>query len=174
MSTLLIGDSILRHIPRHPKFVVHFFPGIDCQSLLEKVCEGALDDCLKGVSFIIILVGTNDVPFCFPHKVAQKIVSVGCVFKCRKRNIQVAIAGVLPRPADGALYDDATRRTNAILPSLCDRAGLTLLPAFRPFLRNNRPNPEYFVPDGLHLNSKGLTALRRGFLSAIDRHVRRG
>ena len=170
MTTLIVGDSILRHLPEHSNYKCLFYPGDYCEDLSEKLIAGAFDSYLDHCVLVIILIGTNDISLTLPHKVAHKVVATAQLFLARKPSITVAVTGILPRPGDHSLYNLPVKYTNQLLKPLCESSGIIYLACFRPLLRGGVPRQEYYTSSGLHPSAKGITALYRGFLSAIDRH----
>ena len=169
---LLLGDSLLRFLPLNDKFNKVFLPGIDCESLSNLICKGEFDQLLQTVSLVIILVGTNDIPLLFPDKVAKRVVSVALVIKARCRHLKVAVAGILPRPGDHGIYSHAIKLCNKEIEAICKDTDNVPLRSYRAFLSFNSLVPRHFHSDGLHLSESGCTLLYRGFLSAIDRHMK--
>ena len=168
---VVLGDSLLRHLPDNPKFSKVFFPGIDSAALSGKIVNGDLDNVLANASLIIILVGTNDIPCNLPRKVAIKVVSLGTLIQARFRGTCVALAGILPRPEDEGLYSLAIKQTNKLIEQFCIGTTLVNLRCYRAFLSHNEPTLHHFSLDGLHLSEHGVTTLYRQLMSAIHRHT---
>ena len=169
---VVLGDSLLRHLPDNPKFSKVVFPGIDCAALSEEIVNGHLDSVLRNASLIIVLVGTNDIPCNFPRKVAIRVVSIGTLIQARFRGARVALSGILPRPEDKGLYSLAIKQTNKLIEEFCVGTNLVNLRRYKAFLSHNQPTLHHFSIDGLHLSEPGITTLYRQFMSAIDRHTK--
>ena len=171
VSTLILGDSLVRELPDNSKYSKLFYPGIDCRGLSEKISVGELDKYLRSVSLVILLIGTNDVPLSFPDRVARKILSVALVLRGRFRGLTVAIAGIIPRLSDNGIYQYATKFCNKSLEAIVTGdSHIKLLRSYRAFLSWDAPRRSHLSVDGLHLSEQGLKALYRGFMSAIYSH----
>ena len=172
VSTLVLGDSLVRELPDNSKYRKLTFPGIDCRGLSEKISVGELDNSLHGISLVILLVGTNDVPLSFPNRVARRVLSVALVLKGRFRGVSVAIAGILPRLSDDGIYIYATKLCNKNLEKIATGGDIKLLRSYRALLSWDMPRRSHFSADGLHLSEQGIKALYRGFMSAVYAHER--
>ena len=166
---LILGDSLIRHLPDNNLYRKVFYPGINCDELSEKISLGELDHILLDTALVILVIGTNDIPLYFPERVARKISSTALVIKGRKRSITVAVAGILPRPGDNNIYNTATKLCNKSFETLIVGTGILPLRSYRALLNFNTPRLTHYLPDGLHLNAVGIRVLYRGFMSHMHR-----
>jgi len=167
MSSLVIGDSLLKNLYRHPSHKLIFRPGYSLVQFLEDICLGVFDTDLESVSTVIFLVGANDVPLLKPENVVHLLVACAQALLTRKRGLKVGVCSILPQPKDGGLYMPAIRAVNAVLKSIAISYGFTYLFVAKPFLFGNKPNLSYFTSDGLHLTKKGDKSLFNSFCSVL-------
>ena len=159
MLTLVISDSIGKKLWRSPHFRVEAQGGYSAWALLEDICRGKFDKALESIARVNLLVGTNDVPITTPLNLVTVLISCAQALVARKRDLEVSICGLLPRPQYNGLYQAAIKTVNKCLGVACKINGFPYLKVFKPFLYKGGIRPDYFTDDQLHPSRKGLKAL---------------
>ena len=90
--------------------------------------------------------------------------------RINNHDVTILISAIIPRPWDHERRNNVRIIYNGILQNLNSQRGVFYIPTYRPFLdRNKNPLTECFLPDGLHLTTRGSEQLRSFFYDKIDK-----
>ena len=154
-TTLLIGDSNLRHIRRRrldPRghTMVRTFPGISVNELTDIIKNGEIQGNYNNV---ILHVGTVDfAEFSSSENIVNDTKEL--IRECRKvfKGATVSLTQILPQFYDGQYV--STADVNSAIQKLCKDMQVT-------WIKLPIHHWSFFRPDGIHLNQKGVIALVR-------------
>lgn len=165
---IIVGDSIVKHLPLIEGVQLSAFPGTTITRLQHQLSTINL----SAFSFIIVHVGTNNVAK--GHSVAfmcSAFADLVNYLRARAPGIRIIISSVLPRPVD----DDSSRsiiyELNAYLEkNMAKDLNFHFLKSYRPFCFKGQIKRHLFarLDGGLHLNSEGCARLHNFFLRVIS------
>jgi ribA/ribD-fused uncharacterized protein len=167
MLPLVIGDSLIKHLPASKKFDVCAKGGLSAEDFLFAVCQGAYDCYLQDRTLILLALGTNDVCNFFPKHVVALLLSCAQAIVARNRQVVVVICAILPRPQCNDLYQIPIKVVNRSLEVLAPLYGFPFLKTHKAFLEFGVPRMSQFDSGGLHLSSRGQKALYNTLCSAV-------
>ena len=191
-DSLVLSDSLGRHIRYIFNTNTFFFPGCTINSLAHKIRTGEID--VTQYKYITLLIGTNDIGPKFIWKFYRKEIKRGnlgknlpfhtttpipvitsayqnLVHAIKDRNpscILVSFA-ILPRPYDHHRNKQNHTDTNKALQNLCEKNNIIFVKTFNSFLKFGYPIEEYFC-DGLHLSLKGNRQLNKLISNIVNGH----
>ncbi|XP_060587760.1 uncharacterized protein LOC132743242 [Ruditapes philippinarum] len=152
---IIVGDSIVKHLPLIEGVQLSAFPGTTITRLQHQLSTINL----SAFSFIIVHVGTNNVAK--GHSVAfmcSAFADLVNYLRARAPGIRIIISSVLPRPVD----DDSSRsiiyELNAYLEkNMAKDLNFHFLKSYRPFCFKGQIKRHLIarLDGGLHLNSEG-------------------
>ena len=133
-NTLLLGDSIVAGLSRYPNVWKKYFALINASNLgiggdrLKNVLWQAIHSPLpSSVKNVVILCGTNNIPFDTPCDIADCTVSIGSIFQKKSSGIDVSVCGLIPRDESWLVNTGLINEVNEILKYQCNINGFTFI-----------------------------------------------
>ena len=163
-TTLLVGDSIIRHI-RYVNVATRCFPGAKVHDILDKLPE-LLCSLSSSVKRVIVHVGTNDITRQQSELTKNDFKDLfNFLSSCGK---SVFISGPIPTLARGAGRFTRILSLNTWLQSACNAYNVGFIDNFNLFW--NRFS--FFRRDGVHPNSRGSHILAANLQHAVQSSTR--
>ena len=175
----IIGDSMVRNLTKTVKCNNE---GSGCISLrgagvkhvLSKACETAVT--MREDGLLVLAGGGNSLRALGSEETAHAITASVKKVKEERKDITIAVVGVLPRPRENQRYEEMRVTANRLI-----QADLCLLKA-QAFKRkegdlsflnmDSALTPNMFAQDGVHLNAEGDSRFDKRVLSWIEKERR--
>ena len=133
-NTLLLGDSIIAGLSRHPNVWNEYFTPIKALNLgigidhVENALWQAIDLPLpSSVKNVVILCGTNNIPTDAPCDIADCIISLGSIFQKRSSGIDLSVCGLIPHNESWSVNRGLVNEMNEILKYQCNINGFSFI-----------------------------------------------
>ena len=119
-TTLVIGDSLLRHVELSNADLV-FIPGIQLQGIATALCNRNLRP--EGYAKVILLAGTNNVTVMQGDESAYAR-ELGCIIgllRFYNPGVRIGISAILPRPCDHLQSEEWVEAANLAFEKVAKR-----------------------------------------------------
>ena len=189
----LIADSICKWITDTAFIDNQSMPGLRLSSAYENLVSGYIR--FVGYQYTIIHVSTNDLEHHSKHEIVQMMDRVVRYIKSRNPLTVIAISSILPRPTNGMEMHNHRVETNDNLQAFCQNQGYTYITTWKCVIKLpdtvNRGRPvtkklanlfkcdlpqhvdrSLFAKDLLHLNVKGISAMKEYLEGALNTIIR--
>jgi lysophospholipase L1-like esterase len=165
IDTLFLGDSITDWFPSRgsqawgqqiePLGTVANFgiSGDRVPWLLWRIEHGELDG--SGARVVVLMIGTNDLQYATPSRIAQGITDVLTAVRARLPDAVVILNALLPRSTPNDPLRAQLAQVNQLIRPLADGTRVRWLDAGAPFLAGDGTIPLALMPDRLHPSAQG-------------------
>lgn len=159
---MVLGDSLLRDLP--PKFQdfpavhVRVFRGAYIQTLTKLFTTSFVEKDWKGVTKLLLLIGTNHVEKYDLKEFEFKYRALLQIIRARLGDIDLIVCTIPPRPKDFGSLNSKCKEFNFAIRRSAVKAKARVELLHKAFLFEGRPKSIYFC-DGLHLSALGVTVL---------------
>ena len=133
-NTLLLGDSIVPGLSRHPTVWNEYFSPIKAVNLgiggdhVKNVLWWAIDLPLpSSVKNVVILCGTNNISINTPHDITDCIISIASIFQKKFSGINVRVCGLILRDECWPVNRVIINEVNEILKHQCNINGFAFI-----------------------------------------------
>ena len=161
-STIIIGDSIIRHVSFHNAHTV-VFPGATVAVITDRIQE--VTTSFPDADSLIVHVGTNDIKKQQSELLKREFIQLFGVLK--HLHYRVSISGPTPTLGRGLGRFSRLLSLNTWLRSACLTYNLNYINNFDIFWQQ----VNLFAVDGLHLNFAGARALSSNLLYGIQHNT---
>ncbi|XP_053409046.1 uncharacterized protein LOC128559928 [Mercenaria mercenaria] len=169
-KVVIVGDSIIKHIPPIEGVTVKSFPGATIGKLHYLLEKGFLS--LKGFSYIILHVGTNNIARnCSVSDMLADFTNLLAKIRKISPEIHIIVSAILPRPVDIKVTEKKIKEFNLMLDTqLSKDLKFKFIKSYRPFLHCGEIKLHFFarLDGGLHLNLEGSARLGHFFHRVIS------
>ncbi len=109
---------------------------------------------------IVIGAGENDIASGrSPEKVLADFMELAGKIKVNHPNTKIYYISSKPSPARKSL-SEKMKQANTLIKGYCQSSNIKYIDVFFPVLKENQPNPDFYVQDKLHLNKNGYILYR--------------
>ncbi|XP_053395761.1 uncharacterized protein LOC123552691 [Mercenaria mercenaria] len=163
-KVIIVGDSIIKHLPPLEGVEVYAFPGATIGRLQHLINTMRIP--LHQFNYVIFHVGTNNIGkgFSVSHMCSDM---VNLISQCRKISprIHIIISSILPRPVDNEITDERIKFNAKVEKVLSVDLGVKFIKSYRPFCFKGEIKRYLFarLDGGLHLNNEGSNRLGHFF-----------
>ena len=158
-TTIIIGDSIIRHVSLHNAHTV-VFPGATVAVITDRIQE--VSTSFPDADSLIVHVGTNDIKKQQSELLKREFIQLFGVLK--HLHYRITISGPTPMLGRGLERFSRLLSLNTWLQSACLTHNLNYINNFDIFWHRDN----LFAVDGLHLNLAGARALSSNLLYGIQ------
>lgn len=170
-QTLLMSDSIAKHVHGVDGLVVEAFPGRTLGGLAYEISKNVkLQDLISKSDYVIVHCGTNDIRNLGIEDFPAAINNVFACISRINRKVKLLYSAILPRPVDFAVTKELVIKANNRIRRFCKFRKFPFLKTFKPFVdRKGIPMRHMFAikDGGLHLNTEGSRVLSNFFLQVV-------
>ncbi|MES9902601.1 MAG: SGNH/GDSL hydrolase family protein [Sedimenticola sp.] len=171
-QSLLISDSIAKHVTGVEDLVVRPFPGRTIGGLAREVSSSkSLQRDIESANIVIVHVGTNDIFNLHFEDFPSALNNLFGVIRNVKLNVKLCYSAILPRPVDLRQSKSLVINANNRVRRFCKYRRITYLQSFRPFVqKNGEPHRHMFAvrDGGLHLNTEGSRVLSNFYRQVLN------
>lgn len=167
-SGIIVGDSIIKHLPPIEGVQLYPYPGTTISRLARQISSINL----VSLSFILIHVGTNNVAKGDSVEfMCSAFSDLICAIRTKHSDIRVIISSVLPRPVDDASTKNIIVSLNSYLQRTMSKdLNFLFIRSYRSFCFKGEIKRHLYarLDGGLHLNFEGTKRLKNFFLRVIS------